>query len=202
MAQPGPFPQRVSILKVLVGIALSMCFLPAGADSGVGQWSTRLPIYLSATMRYGDSIDSHNRLAMLAGMLELQFQHGCRPWTAGPFLDVRLTSDRQTRKILSSGAIFRHMGGRWDTTALLFRQMPSNDSATWSYAARLRYRITPTSKLGAEAFGSIEHPESTRLMIGYYADVSDSVSFQLVADTKIGRQSSRAARMDLVWQIN
>ena len=72
----------------------------------------------------------------------------------------------------------------------------------WMYAGRVRYRVANSHKFGIEAVGTFRDPPASKLMFGYYGTISRSVSVNLVVGAALDSGHDRAARTELVWQIN
>jgi hypothetical protein len=79
-------------------------------------------------------------------------------------------------------------------------QSPRTDK-TWLYAGRLRYYVAENHKLGIEAYGQFGNAHSPQLMLGYYGDISDSVSLNLALGPLTSSGPDLSARLELVWQV-
>lgn len=176
--------------------------MPAFATAERARWHADLPVYLTATTGYrsGNAGDWRGIASILA---ELRLGHGDRPWSIGPVVEIHRTVSGRDDTTVGSGIVLRHYYRRWDTTALLYRHMPRHATDySWNYGARLRYRVSPAGKVGAEAYGAIRSVASSDLWLGYYGDVTRRFSFRLLAGTSLGGGDVRLLRLDLVLEVN
>ena len=118
------------------------------------------------------------------------------------FVDYHYSPDEQYNGILNTGAYAKYQGSRWDTTAAIFNHDGPEASDLWAYAGRIRYRLVRNHKVGIEIMGALRNPSSPELGLGYYGDISDTLSIKLVAGANFKTGSHRAARTELVWQFN
>lgn len=194
--------QRRLSASVIVSLAIAgFCIEPAAAETEENTWHLVVPAFLSATLRHQDVHGSSEQQLVFAGLVEWRFRQGYRPWSIGPLVEVRLPGTGPNDSVISPGVIFRHKHQRWDTTAVLFRQLPSHTDASSGYGARLRYRISPSSKLGVEVFGPVSDIGSSTVLFGLYANLSDTLTFRLHGGTRLDRGDTRIARIELIWQV-
>ncbi|MDX1517306.1 MAG: hypothetical protein R3288_10725 [Woeseiaceae bacterium] len=188
---------------IVAGLLLSSsCAVPASAAPDIAPWRAELPVYLTAILHYRGTDDSHDSRAIASILAELRLRHADRPWSIGPVVEVHRNVTGRDDTAVGAGIIFRHAHEHWDTTALVFRHMPLHAPDAWNYAARLRYRVSPTGKLGAEVYGAVDSMESSDLMVGWYGDITRTLSIRLLAGTTIDRSDARLARIDVVLQLN
>ncbi|MBT8099648.1 MAG: hypothetical protein KJO82_07850 [Gammaproteobacteria bacterium] len=171
------------------------------AETNESRWDTSLPVYLTATAHYAEALSSQRRRIALSGLVELKVRRGNWPWSVGPIAEIRHISGPSSETVVSAGAIFRHWHVTWDTTAVLVRQMSAESRNTWIFGARVRYRVSQSGKLGGEIFGDIDNLDTPILMLGYYGDLSRTLSFRILGGATINQQDSGRARAELVWQI-
>ncbi|MBT8103289.1 MAG: hypothetical protein KJO95_09995 [Gammaproteobacteria bacterium] len=186
------------VIAALLTISASPSAIAADIPA---RWDAELPIYLTATMHYRSVDSAHDWRTIASILAELRFRHGDRAWSIGPVVEIHRTVNGRNDAAVASGIIFRHEPGYWDTTALVYRQMTRHAPDSWNYGARLRYRMSSTAKLGAEAYGALDDLGSSSLWFGYYRDVSRALSFRLLAGTNVDRLDVRLLRLDVVLQV-
>lgn len=200
--QPARGPRREYAALVITGLLTVSAPSPAIAASSSTQWHAELPVYLTATMHYRSADSSHSWRTIASILAELRLRRGARAWSIGPVVEIHRTVNGQNDAAVASGVILRHEHGRWDTTALVFRNMTRHAPDSWNYGARLRFQVTSTGKIGTEAYGEIDDMGASRLWFGYYGDLSRTLSLRLLAGTHVGHPQVRLLRMDVVLQVN
>jgi hypothetical protein len=121
--------------------------------------------------------------------------------TTSLFADYRFSTDGRHTDHANLGGLFKYGWKKWDSTSYLFVNKSPRSSDTWLYAQRIRYRIADKHKIGIEAYGSLEKAGSPQLMLGYYGDVSDSVSLNLALGPVTQSGPDFSARLELIWQF-
>lgn len=137
----------------------------------------------------------------IAATADLTIYSASRPYYGGLFVDYRYSSSSQFDDNLNLGGYFRYNRSRWDTTAWLFVNQSQDNSETWLYATRLRYRVAENYKLGIEAMAPIDHAGDADLMLGYYGSLTDSLSLNILAGAAANGTTELAARIELSWQM-
>lgn len=186
------------------GIAmLSSFFLAhnAKAQAVDAGWSTETRLYLSGMSFYWEADDDSTRYETVAATGELRFKLRARPWYASLFADYRISTDGRHTDHVNLGTLLKYSWGKWDSTSYLFVNKSRHSGDTWLYAQRIRYRIADNHKLGIEAYGNFENAESPQLMLGYYGDISDSVSLNLAFGPITESGPDFSARLELIWRI-
>ena len=188
------------LINAVATLSLSCGLLcPAAEASG---WRFRLPVFLTAGTHVQESEDATVRFDALSAFVELRLWTPYRPWSTSMFVDYRVSSDDRVADTLKTGLLFRHQDSDWDTLAAVFRSEPNGRPRSWGHAGRIRYRLAREHKIGIESFGNHRQLEAAYLMLGYYRDLSSAFSVQLVAGSQVEGRHDRAARMEIVWQIN
>lgn len=132
---------------------------------------------------------------------ELMLKSDARPYYAGLFLDYRISTDNEHTDNLNLGGYFRYNWTRWDATSYLWASKSPGTEHTWLYAGRLRYRFLENQKLGVEAMGTLDHPETPELMFGYYGSVSESLTLKIFAGSGVNTAPDFAAKIELAWTV-
>lgn len=197
-----PPERRRWVPPTVAGLLAMLASIPASAEPEPLRWRAELPVFLTATL-YRQSADGVRERRVVPSILaEWRFRHGDRPWSIGPVIEVHRTVNGGNDTAVSSGVIVRHDHRRWDTTALVYRHLPRQAANTWNYGARLRFRVSPAGKMGAEAYGLVDRMDSSDLWFGYYGDVTRNLSFRLLAGTDVDQRETRLFRVDLVLALN
>jgi len=174
----------------------------AHAETAHKNWKFELPVLLTAGTYTQDtprSTYSHNALS---AFVEFRLRSTHHPLSIGLFVDRRISPDNRIPDMLKTGTILRHQRNNWDTLVAIFRSRPFGRPSSWGYAGRVRYRFGDGHKFGIESFGKHKQFEASYVMFGYYGAISRVVSFQLVAGSNVSSSRDRAARMEIIWQIN
>ena len=132
---------------------------------------------------------------------ELNWYPKMKPYYGGLFVDFRDSSSSLLDDNLNVGAYFRYNFAHWDSTVWLFVNRSPESSPAWVYATRLRYRVADGHKLGVEAVAPMARADQPKLMFGYYGQLSDTWSLNVLAGTVVKSQSTAVGRIELVWQI-
>lgn len=176
--------------------------MPAVADAVSAGWSADLPVFVTMTLHQRRDDGTRKQRTITSFLAELQFRHDASDWRFGPVFEVHRTIDGRDDTTPGAGLIYRYYRPRWDVVGLVLRQAPSGRAHSWTYGARLRYRVSTRGMLGAEAYGAIDDVGSSDLWLGYYNDVTRAFSVRLLAGTNIERHRTRLLRLDLVLQVN
>jgi hypothetical protein len=188
------------IFVALLGLTLTDSI--ARAETATDGWQVSIPAYLSAGAYHltrGNGSHSFNSVNAAA---EILLSSPEQPYSAALFVDYHYSPDEQYNGILNAGAYAKYQGIRWDTTAAMFNHDGPESSDLWAYAGRIRYRLVRNHKVGFEFVGALRDPSSPVLSLGYYGDISDTLSIKIVAGANFKTGSQRAARTELVWQFN
>jgi len=124
-----------------------------------------------------------------------------KPWYGGLFVDYRDSSSSRLDDNVNTGVYFRYNFPRWDATTWLFVNRAPGSDATWVSAARLRYRMGETWKIGVESLAPLDGSNTAKLMAGYYGSLGRSLSLNVLAGSFVGSGPDLAARIDLMWQV-
>lgn len=179
--------------SILAGVATAQTIESA--------WNVETRFYLSGMSFYWETGESTTNYETLAATGELRFKLAARPWYASLFADYRFSTDGRHTDHVNLGGAFRYDWKKWDLTTFAFVNQSPRTDKTWLYAGRLRYRVAENHKLGLEAYGTFENQKSPQLMLGYYGDISDSVSLNLALGPLSGSGPDISARLELIWQV-
>ena len=195
-----PRPASRATRRFVPGLALTvlLAWNPAAAETG--GITVRPEFYLTGIANYFESNGDSYGFETLAATAELNVYPEHKRYWGGLFIDYRSSTSARLRDNLNLGGYFRYNLARWDATAWLFANRSPNSPGTAIYATRLRYRISDGSRLGIEAFAPVEAASRPMLMLGYYADMADSVSIKLFAGTGVRNGTNFATRMEFIWK--
>jgi hypothetical protein len=182
------------------GMALTVLLAWNSAAAETGGVTVRPEFYLTGIANYFESNGDSYGFETLATTTELNVYPEHKRYWGGLFIDYRSSTSARLRDNLNVGGYFRYNLARWDATAWLFSNHSPNSPGTAIYAARLRYRVSDGSRLGIEALAPVEAASRPMLMLGYYADIADSVSIKLFAGSGVRNGRDFAARMELIWK--
>jgi hypothetical protein len=182
----------------------TVLLLAANSEAGerLNGWRLLPELRVTGIMNFayrGGASDSFDTVALTG---ELTFLSGTRRYRGGPFVDYRYSSSDQFDRNLNLGVYGRFDWSRWDATGSLFRNRARNGSATWLYAARLRFLVFDGHKLGIVALAPLEHAGRPKLMLGYYRSLHESWVMNVFAGTTAGRPSDVAARIEIGLRLH
>ena len=186
----------VPIALPIIGIMTPMAY----ADEA--RWELRVPVFVAAGTHLQESLDSTTSFNAISGLVEMQLWSRDRSWSASSFVNYRTSLDSRVADSLKSGIMLRHRYSDWDSLAAIFRISPRGKPGSWGYAGRIRYRLAANHKIGVESFGNHRQLDASFLMLGYYGDLSSNISLQLVAGASMANSLDRAARLEVIWQVN
>ena len=189
---------QVCVIALLWAIGLATDTFAQSLDTG---WKTETRLYLSGVSNYWQENGVSSSYEYLATSAELRFTSDAKPWSASLFADYRFSTSSRFTDQVNLGALFKYQYYKWDATAYLFVNQTAKSPDTWLYAGRVRYRIAENHNLGIEATGSFKYPDSLQLMLGYYGEISDSVSLNIAAGPVAGKGRDFNARLELIWQV-
>jgi hypothetical protein len=194
-----PCPASRTTRRLLSGLALFVLLAPTpgAAETGI---TVRPEFYLTGIANYVESHGESYGFEALAATTELNFYPKHKRYWGGLFIDYRSSTSARLRGNLNLGGYIRYNFARWDSTAWLFSSRSPDSPGTAVYAARLRYRVTDWYKLGIEALAPVDKASRPTLMLGYYADFSDTVSVKLFAGTGVRNGTNFATRMEFIWK--
>jgi hypothetical protein len=186
------------------GIAMLCLFMLVGnaiAQTIESEWNVETRFYLSGMSFYWETGDDSTSYETVAATGELRFRLAARPWYASLFADYRFSTDGRHTDHVNLGGLFKYGWEKWDATTYVFVNQSPRTDKTWLYAGRLRYYVAENHKLGIEAYGQFGNAHSPQLMLGYYGDISDSVSLNLALGPLTSSGPDLSARLELVWQV-
>ena len=197
--------RRACPISCLWGLALfgfPALFVEAAAESADNDWQLSVPLYLQGGTYFRQKGDINVTFEALAANLELLLSSPIRPYSIGLFFNSRISPDSRYNGAVNLGGFLEYRSGRWDTSTYLFRNQSRGAPCLWVFGEQVRYQVADGHKLGIEAFGPLEDPAESTLMLGYYGTISRTVSFKFVAGAKINAGRERVARTELVWRIH
>jgi len=194
--------KRIAALIFVAMLWLTLADSQARAATPDDGWHLSVPLTLTAGAYVISSNSRSDSFSSLNGSAELLLSSAQHPVSAALFVDYNYSPDEQYRGIVSAGGYTQYQGSRWDTTVALFNHDGPAYSGLWAYAGRLRYRFAENHKVGVEFVGALRDASSPELAIGYYGDISSSLSIKITAGANFKTGSQRAARTELVWQFN
>ncbi len=194
--------RRIACLWGLALFGLPVLIAEASAESTDNDWQLSVPLYLQGGAYYRRKGDASVTFEALAANLELLLSSPIRSYSVGLFINSRISSDDRYNGAVNLGGFLDYRADRWDTSTYLFRNQSRGAPGVWVFGEQVRYQVADRHKLGIEAFGPLEDPAESTLMLGYYGTISRTVSFKFVAGAKINAGRERVARTELVWRIN
>jgi hypothetical protein len=193
-------------LRITQAGGVALLWVSLFATEGFAQsvdtaWKTETRLYLSGMSFYWETNGDSTKYETLAATGELRFSPAARSWYASLFADYRFSWDGRHTDHVNLGGLLNYGRNKWDARTYFFVNKSPQSSDTWIYAGRLRYRVAENHRIGIEAYGSLNNSHKPELMLGYYGDISDSVSLNLALGpvTKSGPDFS--ARLELIWQV-
>ena len=177
-----------------------------GAEPAVGSvdsgWRLDFPVYLTAmAFHVGDGEETFG-FETLAASAELYVSRDDSPWAASVFLDQRVSTSVIHDDATIIGAALEYTTRYWDTAAYAFVADRPGHASEWYFGTRVRYRFRPAQKVGAELIGGFDEPSESIVLLGYYNDITPSLTLQLSAGTSMKSSHDYVARTQLVWQLN
>jgi hypothetical protein len=183
----------------LMAFALTVSAQAVADDA---QWQTEPSFYLAGVTGYVEKDGTSYGFDALAMAAELKISHFARRWYASVFAEYHISGDDGFDDIINVGTYWKYNRQSWDATTFIFVNQTPRTAHTWYYASRLRLHVAGNHKVGVEVAGSLTHAESPTLALGYYGDINDSLSVNVIADPGINGRHDFAARMELVWQVH
>ena len=195
---------QMKISGLILGalLFLSLADSVARADTADSAWQISVPAYLSAGAYHLTHGNGSHSFSSVNATAEILVSSPLRPVSAALFVDYNHSPDEQYNGILSIGAYADYEANRWDITGALFNHDGPKYPDEWAYAGRFRYRVAGNHKIGVEILGALRDASSPNLGVGYYGDISDTLSIKIVAGGNFKSWTQRAARTELVWQFN
>lgn len=181
--------------------ALFILLTQSGGDACADDLDISTEIYLGAISNYYRNAGESAGFDTFYLTAELNFYPSLRPYHAGLFIDYRNSSTSRLNDNINIGGYVRYNWPRWDATTWVFSNQSPNNSSTWVYAARLRYRLTDGYKLGIEALAPFDQADKPKLMGGLYGSINDSLSFRALAGAGVRSGPDFAARLELLWEV-
>jgi len=194
--------KQIAVLIFVALLGLTLADSIARAETATDGWQVSIPAYLSAGAYYLTGNNGSHSFSSANAAAEILLSSPERPYSAALFVDYHYSPDEHYNGILNAGAYAKYQGIRWDTTAALFNHDGPESSDIWAYAGRIRYRLVGNHKVGVEILGALRDASSPNLGIGYYGDISDTLSIKIVAGANFKSGTQRAARTELIWQFN
>ena len=194
--------RRIADLIFVVLLCLTLADSVARAATADDGWQLSMPLYISAGAYYLSGLGHSDSFSSVSAFGELLVSSPASPFSAALFVDYHYSPNEQYNGISNVGGYAKFQGSRWDTTAALFNHDAPSSADIWAYAGRIRYRFAKRHKVGFEFLGTLRDASSPNLGIGYYGDISDTLSIKIVAGPNLKSGSKRAARTELVWQFN
>lgn len=188
--------QRGAVLLVAFSVAVSA---QAAADDA--QWQMEPRFFLAGVTGYVEKDGASYGFDALAMAAELKISGFARRWYASMFAEYRISGDDGSDDIINVGTYWKYNRQSWDATTFIFVNQSPRTAHTWYYAGRLRFHVAGNHKVGVEAAGSLTHAESPTLALGYYGDINDSLSVNIIADPGVTGGPDFAAKLELVWQV-
>ena len=164
-------------------------------------WRVDPRLFLSSSLSYRENHGRSTSWHTLAATAELRVRSRGRPYYVSLFADYRFSFDDRVIDNVSLGALFRYNWHWWDATTYAFAHKAGGSAERWYYAGRLRYRLSEEHKVGMEAVGAFDNAFSPRLQLGYYGDLSDSLSLNVFAEPGWNHDADFAARVELSWTV-
>jgi hypothetical protein len=183
----------------LMAFALTVSAQAVADDA---QWQTEPRFYLAGVTGYVEEDGASYNFDALAIAAELKISRFARRWYASVFAEYYISGDDGFDDIVNVGAYWKYNRQSWDATTFIFVNQSPGTAHTWNYAGRLRYRVAGNHKVGVEAAGSLTYTESPSLALGYYGEINDALSVNVIADPGINGRPDFAVRMELVWQVH
>ena len=194
--------RRIACLWGLALFGLPVLMVDVSAQSADNDWQLSVPLYLQGGAYFRQKGDASVTFEALAANLELLLSSPIRSYSVGLFFNHRTSPDSRYNGAVNLGGFLEYRADRWDTSTYLFRNQSRGVPGLWVFGEQVRYQVGDRHKLGIEAFGPLEDPTESTLMLGYYGTISRTVSFKFVAGAKINAGRERVARTELVWRIH
>jgi hypothetical protein len=102
--------------------------------------------------------------------------------------------------VAATGAIGYGRNG-WMTSGNLLYEKATGASGEWSYAAGIRKALTPKHGVGLETRGTFEEHGYSELVVGYYGEWSQRLSFNAGIGTRVDEGPDHAAHMTFIWRF-
>ena len=193
---------KVSGLLLAALLFLTLADSVARAATAEDGWRLSIPAYLSAGAYHLTRSNGSHSFSSVNASAEILMSSAEQAYSAALFVDYHYSPDEQYNAILNAGGYAKYQGIRWDTTAALFNHDGPASSDVWAYAGRVRYRFAENHKFGVEILAALRDASSPDLGIGYYGDLSNTLSIKIIAGANFKTGSKRTARTELVWQFN
>jgi len=180
---------------------LTLSASTARATATEDNWQLSVPVYLAAGSHYYTSSGTTGTFNSISAYVEAVLSSPARPYSVGMFVDYSYSSDRRNDGTVNAGGLIEYEFDNWDTNAYLFTNRSPGVPSIGLYAGRVRYEVVNNHKLGIELIGTLREPSASTLMFGYYGTISRSLSLNFVSGASLRSARHRAARIELVWQI-
>ncbi len=195
---------RAQAARVGTVIGFLLLILDAGvvhAETLDEPWTISVPVYLAAGSHYYNNSNETGTVNSLSIYAEAVLSHKVRPYSVGLFVDYSHASEGSQDGMVNAGALVEYEATSWDWNAYLFVSKTPDEPGLLLSAERVRYKFADNHKIGVEVVGPLRDPSTSALMIGYYASLSPSVSFNFAAGAALNSGRNRKVRIALIWQI-
>jgi hypothetical protein len=192
-------------LRQIGGIAalLPATMAPAAqAEDAFGRTSIRPELHVAGISNYETRNGVSQNHGLAAVTAEFVIRTEGRPYYGVLFVDQRYSIDGWSNGGTNLGGYFRCDLARWDVTSALFVNQSPDEAHTLLYAARIRYRLPDSHKLGVEVLAPVDDAFRPMLMFGYYRSLADSLAIKFLVGAETHGDLDRAARMEISWQIH
>jgi hypothetical protein len=188
-----PFESMAIMLMLLAALV-------ASESAGSTEADIVPEFYVTAMSNFYRTEDQSTWFDTYAATFELNWYPQRKPFYGGLVIDYRDSSSDMLQDNLNVGGYFRYNFSRWDSTTWLFVNRSPESEPVWVYLTRLRYRIADSHKIGMEALAPIERADAPKLMIGYYGQVTESLSMNVLGGRSIDGGPDIAAKIELMWR--
>jgi hypothetical protein len=158
-------------------------------------------ITLETHGHYAKEDGESGQFEVLAAVAHFQLTPLYQPFAAGMSLEYAAARDSSHEDATEVSGVIGYETERWLLAANFLYHKESGASSETGYAAGARYNLSLQHAFGAELRGSLESDGSSEFLLGYYGNVSDTISINLGVGTGVDGGPDWTARSAFIWRF-
>ena len=188
---------RTSFFGLLMLVGLSGI---SGARAANADWRISMPVSISGGAYLQKNDAQSTTVDGIYSFAELRLSSNIRNYSLGVFYDYFASSVDSADGAQNLGVVHRFRVNSWDAANYVYGHKPTRGRRQWGFANRVRYRIVDNHKIGVEALGLFKNAEDPKVMLGYYGDISKTLSVKLAVGTALSDAAPKFAQIEFSWE--
>jgi len=156
-------------------------------------------VSLAARSDYQATAGLSKQYRSIAATAQLRFALPSPRYSASVVFEYSAIEHRSDTAIL--GAIVAYKAGDWSLSFAPYISKASDRSGVWKQQSTARYRISRRSAVGLELIGSLTRLGASKLLVGYYGKISDTMSVTLTVGSGLDTGPDVAVRSAVIWRL-